>query len=184
MIFIRFINDKQVEAIQCDSSPGADWTVASADFSWDKRYKLVGNQVVEMTAEDLATEQLEAEKQRILEILLHEIQMFLEPYVGNSLAEIQKQTAQVQAAQAALKGDSQAIASLTPLAEIHSCSVEEISTQILEQDAEHRKILILCQAFQDKLDLKIQAIETLEELQAYPEIFRTQFNQAIGGSDA
>ncbi|GHS95246.1 hypothetical protein AGMMS49949_09500 [Alphaproteobacteria bacterium] len=181
MIFIRFLNNKQVEAIQRDASPGADWKAAPADFSWDKRYKLSGNAVTEMTSADLEGEHLASEKNMILETLLHEIQTFLTPSIGNSLAEIQKQTAHVQAATAALEGDEQARTSLTPLADIRGCSVEEVAIQILAQEAEKQRLLILCQAFQDRVALEIPGLETLEALQDYAETFRAQFQAAVGG---
>jgi hypothetical protein len=59
MIFIHFINGKQVEAIQRNTSPGADWIAAPEDFDWNKRYKLIDNNIVKMTAEDLDLEDMQ-----------------------------------------------------------------------------------------------------------------------------
>jgi hypothetical protein len=51
-VFVRFIDGVQVEAIQRNTSPGEDWIEAPPNFDWNKRYKLVDGQFVEMTAED------------------------------------------------------------------------------------------------------------------------------------
>jgi hypothetical protein len=53
MIFIRFIDDVQVEAIQRLTSPGEDWIEAPPEFDWNKRYKLIGGEIIEITPEDL-----------------------------------------------------------------------------------------------------------------------------------
>jgi hypothetical protein len=63
MIFIRFIDGLQVEAIQRNTSPGEDWIPAPPDFDWNKRYKLVGDEILEMTPEELeqSSENIEQE---------------------------------------------------------------------------------------------------------------------------
>jgi hypothetical protein len=52
MIFIRFLDDVQVEAIQRNTSPGEEWLEAPSNFDWNKMHKLVNGEVVEMTEED------------------------------------------------------------------------------------------------------------------------------------
>jgi hypothetical protein len=47
MIFIRFLDDIQVEAIQRNTSPGDDWMEAPEKFNWDKMHKLVNGEIVE-----------------------------------------------------------------------------------------------------------------------------------------
>jgi hypothetical protein len=56
MIFIRFLDDLQVEAIQRNTSPGDDWLEAPPDFDWNKMHKLVNGEVVEMEPDDLIEE--------------------------------------------------------------------------------------------------------------------------------
>jgi hypothetical protein len=53
MVFVRFIEGLQVESIQRNTSPGEDWIAAPPDFDWNKRYKLVEGEFVEMTAEEI-----------------------------------------------------------------------------------------------------------------------------------
>jgi hypothetical protein len=63
MIFIRFIDGLQVEAIQRNTSPSEDWIPAPPDFDWNKRYKFVGDEILEMTPEEIeqSSESLEQE---------------------------------------------------------------------------------------------------------------------------
>jgi hypothetical protein len=56
MIFIRFLEDIQVEAIQRNTSPGDDWMEAPSDFDWDKMHKLVNGEIVEMEPEEFIEE--------------------------------------------------------------------------------------------------------------------------------
>jgi hypothetical protein len=60
MIFVRFIDGSQVEAIQRNTSPGEDWIAAPPNFDWNKRYKLVDDQFTEMSSEEI--EQLQQEQ--------------------------------------------------------------------------------------------------------------------------
>jgi hypothetical protein len=48
MIFIRFLDDIQVEAIQRNTSPGDDWLEGPENFNWNKMHKLVNGEIVEM----------------------------------------------------------------------------------------------------------------------------------------
>jgi hypothetical protein len=52
MIFIRFLDDIQVEAIQRNTSPGEDWMEGPPDFDWNKMHKLVNGEIVEMPDEE------------------------------------------------------------------------------------------------------------------------------------
>jgi hypothetical protein len=52
MIFIRFLEDIQVEAIQRNTSPGEDWMEGPPDFDWNKMHKLVNGEIVEMPDEE------------------------------------------------------------------------------------------------------------------------------------
>jgi hypothetical protein len=61
MIFIRFIDDIQVEAIQRNTSPGEDWVEAPPDFDWNKMHKLVNGEIVEMQEEAELTTNVEQE---------------------------------------------------------------------------------------------------------------------------
>jgi hypothetical protein len=56
MIFIRFLDDIQVEAIQRNTSPGDDWMEAPPTFDWNKMHKLVNGEIVEMEPDDLIEE--------------------------------------------------------------------------------------------------------------------------------
>jgi hypothetical protein len=53
MIFVRFIDGIQVEAIRRNMSPGEDWIAAPPDFDWGKRYKFFDDQFVAMTTEEI-----------------------------------------------------------------------------------------------------------------------------------
>jgi hypothetical protein len=53
MIFVRFIDGSQVEAIQRNTSPGEDWIASPPGFDWNKRYKLVDGEFVEMSSEEI-----------------------------------------------------------------------------------------------------------------------------------
>jgi hypothetical protein len=61
MIFIRFLDDIQVEAIQRNTSPGEDWMEAPPDFDWNKMHKLVNGEIVEMQEEAELTTNVEQE---------------------------------------------------------------------------------------------------------------------------
>jgi hypothetical protein len=53
-VFIRFLEDSQVEAIQRNTSPGDDWMEAPENFDWDKMHKLVNGEIVEEEEEQNA----------------------------------------------------------------------------------------------------------------------------------
>jgi hypothetical protein len=53
MIFIRFLEDIQVEAIQRNTSPGDDWLEAPPDFDWNKLHKLVNGEIVAVTEDEV-----------------------------------------------------------------------------------------------------------------------------------
>jgi hypothetical protein len=52
MIFIRFLDDVQVEAIQRNTSPGDDWMEGPENFDWSVRHKLVNGEIVPITDDE------------------------------------------------------------------------------------------------------------------------------------
>lgn len=186
-IFIRFDSQgSQMEAIQCSNRPGLEWKTAPKDFSWEKRYKRVQDQVKEMTEADLEEENLQIQKGLVLSNLQQKLHAILESIAP--LRDIPQKMMEAQAAQAFLDNekDTKVQEALQPLANVWNLSLQE-AAQKLQQEAEKmNRLLLLARTYQEKATFEIKDISSLEELDAYRlslmAQFETEITRLLGGS--
>lgn len=186
-IFIRFDSQgSQMEAIQCSNRPGLEWKTAPKDFSWEKRYKRVQDQVKEMTEADLEEENLQIQKGLVLSNLQQKLHAILESIAP--LRDIPQKMMEAQAAQAFLDNekDTKAQEALQPLANVWNLSLQE-TAQKLQQEAEKmNRLLLLVRTYQEKATFEIKDISSLEELETYSSFFIVPFEKEVqeisGGS--
>lgn len=169
-IYIRFNADGiQTEAIQSRARPSAEWCVAPPDFGWDKRYKRSGDQVVEMTAEDIAAEQLQIQKDLVISNTLQELHGILDQQTHRSLLDSPLRIMEAEAARVFLEnnGDAAARAALQPLADLWRLSLEETARKLQAEAAETSRLLLLARTYHEKAVLEITPLASLEALEAY-----------------
>lgn len=169
-IYIRFnASGVQTEAIQSRSRPSSEWCVAPPDFGWDKRYKRIADQVVEMTAEDIAAEQLQIQKDLVLSNTLQELHGILDQHTHRSLLDSQLRIMEAEAARVFLgnNADAQAQAALQPLADLWGLSLEETAQKLQAEAEETSRLLLLARTYQEKAVLEVGGVASLEALEAY-----------------
>lgn len=190
-IFIRFNQQgKQIEAIQRSTRPNSDWKIAPADFSWNKRYKLVQDQVLEMTEENLEEENLKTQKGLVLCHVQQRFHEILDQKTHIPLLDIQLKMAEAQVARVFLENreDTKAQEALQPLAKVWNLSLEETATKLQQEAEKTSQFLLLARTYQEKATLDIENITSLEDLESYSEALITQFEAEIttllsGGSE-
>lgn len=181
-VYIRFNSDGiQTEAIQRNNSPEDDWQPAPAGFSWEKRYKLVENKVVEMTATDQAAEQLRIQKDLMLSNLQQQLHTILDQNSTVPVSDIPLKMVEARAAQTFLDTpeDPQAQAALQPLAAVWNLSLEATAQKLITEAQTANRLLLLARTYQEKAVLEIKDIDTVDALEIYHKKLMTDFEQEV-----
>ncbi|WP_339048014.1 hypothetical protein [Candidatus Mesenet endosymbiont of Phosphuga atrata] len=173
-IYIRFVNNKQVEATTLESKREGDgWYEAPRDFSWQKSYCLTENgEITECSDEDVRLELLQNAKSAALTSLNIYFHNYTGPYVGYSHHKAKSYDIQAQAAGNILKAEeakqplnNKDTEIITPLAQVRDISVVEMAKLIQEKANQAIKAIIKCEEFESLAKKKINEAKTDEELQ-------------------
>jgi hypothetical protein len=187
MIWIRFDeNGHQAETITTTTPLGDGWHQAPTGFSWGARYKLVDDQVVEMTLAELAALQLEQEKPQVAAHLVEHMNRSMMPYAGCCLADLARKTALVETVKDCISGGetSRAAARLAPLADLRGETVLETARMLLEESYEREAKFVVHQLYLDKLERDLDQIQNLAELGAFAASFKENFDTTLNGGTA
>jgi hypothetical protein len=170
-IYLRFDNGRQVETTTLPKKPEG-WHKAPAEFSWEKRYRLLEDgSVVEREEADLALELLENAKAGALERVRSLLRPYRRQYAGYSHEKARSYDIQAKAAENVLEAmelnqepDAQDVALLSPLAEVRSLSVSEMAKLIHSKSQKSSRAIAICEALEDQAQHIIKNAKTQEEL--------------------
>ncbi|GHM58800.1 MAG: hypothetical protein sL5_10370 [Candidatus Mesenet longicola] len=173
-IYIRFINNKQVETTTLENKPkGEGWHEAPRDFSWQKSYCLAENgEITQCSDEDIKLELLQNAKSAALTSLNIYFHNYTGPYVGYSHHKAKSYDIQAQAAENILKAEeakqplnNKDTEIITPLAQVRDISVVEMAKLIQERANQAIKAIIKCEELESLAKKKIKEAKTDQELQ-------------------
>lgn len=186
-VYIRFINNKQVETTTLESKPESDgWHEAPKDFSWQKSYCLTNGEITRCSDEDIRLELLENAKSAALTSLNIDFHNYTGPYVGYSHHKAKSYDIQAQAAGNIIKAeeakqplnnkDREIIA---PLAKVRGISVAEMAKLIQEKANQAIKAIIKCEELENLAKRKIKEAKTEGELQSILNDFTQEIQEFL-----
>ncbi|WP_339045301.1 hypothetical protein [Candidatus Mesenet endosymbiont of Agriotes lineatus] len=173
-IYIRFVNNKQVETTTLESKPEDEgWHEAPRDFSWQKSYCLTeGGEIAQCSDEDIKLELLQNAKSAALTSLNIYFHNYTGPYVGYSHHKAKSYDIQAQAAGNILKAEetkqplnNQDTEIIAPLAKVRDISIVEMAKLIQERVNQAIKAIIKCEELESLAKKKIKEAKTDQELQ-------------------
>ncbi len=187
-IYLRFDNAVQVEATTLAKKPeGTGWYKAPAEFSFEKRYKLLDDgTIAERDESDVAAELLGNSKIGALDTARFILNTYRRKYAGYSHEKSRSYDIQAKAAENILNAvannqtPSEADTVLIqPLADLRSISVIDMAKLIHSKAEKSVKAIAKCEALEDQAQNAIKKAATQEELSLFLNGFEENLNNAL-----
>ena len=187
-IYLRFENAVQVEATTLAKKPeGTGWYKAPAEFSFEKRYKLLDDgTIVERDESDIAAELLGNSKVGALDTMRFILNTYRRKYAGYSHEKSRSYDIQAKAAESILSAASNNqtpneadTVLIQPLADLRSISVIDMAKLIQSKAEKSIKAIAKCEALEDQAQSAIKKAATQEELSLFLNGFEENLNNAL-----
>lgn len=187
-IYLRFENAVQVEATTLAKKPeGTGWYKASAEFSFEKRYKLLDDgTIAERDESDVAAELLGNSKVGALDTVRFILNTYRRKYAGYSHEKSRSYDIQAKAAESILNAvannqtpNETDTVLIQPLADLRSISVIDMAKLIQSKAEKSVKAIAKCEALEDQAQNGIKKAATQEELSLLLNGFEENLNNAL-----
>lgn len=187
-IYLRFENAVQVEATTLAKKPeGTGWYKAPAEFSFEKRYKLLDDgTIAERDESDVAAELLGNSKVGALDTVRFILNTYRRKYAGYSHEKSRSYDIQAKAAESILNAvannqtpNETDTALIQPLADLRSISVIDMAKLIQSKAEKSVKAIAKCEALEDQAQNGIKKAATQEELSLLLNGFEENLNNAL-----